>query len=1061
MQPRAMPGSRARHAALATGFYATAALVLSACAPQSFGDPVGPHGPRFVSRILAKEQGLPSNSVRAVLQTSDGYLWVATDSGLARFDGLRFAVFNRANTSVMRSDACRALAEGPDGTLWVGTGDGLLRVADAPEAFPMRLSAAESDDGTPNTRPARIDHLAIGSEGEVWLVVNGSGFRGTSDRLRSLSVVRKLDGNPNDPRSGGLDSLILGDGNAIWGVTAWGIGQLRTDGVTIEVPWDANLNRIGPSGHGMVVDPTGRHWGLIGSSRTQGALLTRWEGGRWQPVSDRPVRNHSRRLFLIPDPDGSLWLPDEPHRLVRYRDDTWTPLPLPNEVASDYPTCLTVDRDGDLWVGTENAGLVHFRRNRMSTLDRKSGLPDDNVRCLQEARDGSLWLGTDSGLARLREGRIERPALGAGWTNRPIRALLEDREGRLWIGARSGLGVLTATGFQELSFRGAWFNAKIRSFAEDTQGRIWVAGAGGLFVLRGFDVETNFPLAALEAKDLTAMLVDRLGRIWLGTQGAGVWIFDGTQPRRLDVADGLGSNDITASLEDQGGVVWIGASAGLSIVQGEVVSTLGPRNGLPGIAVNQILDDGLGRLWMGHEQGLFHVSRDELLGIAGGEAERVVPVAYDLEDGLPALETHGQLSHPAACRTRDGAIWIPTVGGVVRIDPTNLPDPPTCPAPVFEEIRANGRVRFSTMPLAVEHGHEAFGHDVLGRSSLVGGLSFSPGTARNLEFRWTAPTFRGASQLRFAYRLEGVDVAWIDAGLRRQAFYANIVPGRYRFHLRVRDKYGREGALAPPLAMGLEPHLHENRWFLWACAVLGMGCIGSLYAWREKHLRRIRRLEAEAETLRERERLACDLHDGMSAHLTQITLLAAGPIPSVAATPEEHRAKLLRATREAAQSLKDIIWSTRPEHDTLASLVNRIELYAGDVLETAGIPFRCEIPNEVPSHPLPFAFRTTVFLVVKEALHNAVRHARAKHVHLHCEVVSSEFRLRIEDDGEGFDPHSVPPGDFSHFEPPGGVGLASMRRRIESIGGVFRLDSSFGAGTRIWITVPLDNPSPR
>lgn len=1056
-----MPGFRARHAALAAGFYATAALILLPCSPRSFGEPVGPDGPRFVSRILGKEQGLPSNSVRAVIRTSDGYLWVATDSGLARFDGLRFAVFNRANTSVMRSDACRALAEGPDGTLWVGTEDGLIRMADAPEAVPTHLSAIESDDGTPDTRPARIDHLAIGSEGELWLVVNGSGFHGTPDRLRSLAVVRKLDGNSNDPRSAGLESLILGNGNEIWGVTAWGIGQLRKDGATIEVPWDANLNRIGPSGHGMVADPTGRHWGLIGSSRTEGALLTRWESGRWQPVSDRPVRNHSRHLFLVPDPDGSLWLPDEPHRLVRYRDDTWTPLPLPNAVASDYPTCLAIDRDGDLWVGTENAGLVHFRRNRMFTVDQASGLPDDNVRCLREARDGSLWLGTDSGLARLREGRIERPALGAGWTNRPIRALLEDREGRLWIGARSGLGVLTATGFQELSFPGAWFSAKIRSFAEDSQGRIWVAGAGGLFVLHGLHVETNYPLAALEAKDLTAMLVDRLGRIWLGTQGSGGWIFDGTQRRRVGVAEGLGSNDITALLEDQRGVVWIGTSAGLSAVQGDVVSTFGPRHGLPAIAANQILDDGLGQLWIGHEQGLFRVSRNELLAIAGGRSERVVPVVYDLEDGLPALETHGRLSHPAGCRTRDGALWIPTVGGVVRIDPTSLPDPPTRPAPVLEEIRANGRARFSTMPLAEEQGYGDLGYDVLGQSSLAGGLSFSPGTARNLEFRWTAPTFRGASQLRFAYRLEGLDTGWIDAGVRRHAFYANLDPGRYRFHLRARDKYGRESDLAPPLAMRLEPRLHENRWFLWACAALALGCIGSLYAWREKHLRRIRRLEADAEALRERERLARDLHDGMSAHLTQITVLAAGPIPSVAATPEEHRAKLLRATREAAQSLKDLIWSTRPEHDDLGSLVTRIEMYAGDLLETAGILLRCEIPDEVPSYPLPFASRTAVFLVVKEALHNAVRHARATTVLLRCEVESSEFRLRIEDDGDGFDPRSVRPGDSSGPEGAGGLGLTSMRQRIESIGGVFRLDSSFGAGTRIWITVPFENPSPR
>lgn len=1012
--------------------------------------------PRFVSRHFGKEQGLPGNSVRSVLQTKEGYLWCATDGGVARFDGLRFTTFNRANSPELPSDDCRALAETPDGTLWIGTAKGLAHLAQGILRSPRWVVSPSEQALPPQQSPDAnpIEDLAVSADGALWVVSGKHAYRRTLDATRRYPLVRHNPGGPDVPQFHGFRSIVpLPDGST-WAVTEWGPGLRPAEGKAFEVGYATNVNALGHLGYHLTADPQGTLWALIGDEANVRALLTRWNGKRWEPVDDRPVINHSRRLFVVADHAGDLWLPDQPHRLVRFRSGVRTPVPLPEAVADDYPTCLAEDRDGDLWVGTENRGLVHLRHNRVTTLGIAEGLPDPDVRTLLESRDGSVWIGTDGGLARFQNGSVGAVDLGPFWTRPAIRALLQDREGGLWIGGRQGLGRLDASGFRPSVLPGEGFHSKIRSLAEDREGRIWIASAGGVYRMRDLRIEEHVPLAELGVRDLTGLLVDRRGRVWLGTQGGGLVVFGGETRRSYGVAEGLPGDEVTALHEDPEGHLWTATTSGIAVWSDERWHPITPRHGLPSVAFNQILADEQDGLWLGMETGLHRLSRQDALAVATQEATSLAGVTYGLEDGLPALETHGVVSHPAGCRTRDGRIWIPTVQGVAIVDPKSLPDPSTPPIPLLQELRANGRLIYHDAPAPAEPTDR-----VLDASATNTPWSLPAEDARYVEFRWSAPTFCSASEVRFAYRLEGIDEDWIEAGTRRQAFYANLGPGTYRLHLKARNPYGKNGALVTPLAFRLTPPFYREPAWIAATTIVTLGLLVSGIRWREAQRRRIRDLEAEARLLRERERLAHDLHDGMGAHLTHIALLADWEAETGSHAPDSRWRQLSRASRDAIQSLKDILWSAHPQNDTLASLIGRIESHAAQTLEAAGIRCRLVVPARVADLPLPSPIRTGIYLAVKEVLHNAVRHSGAREVTLQVALPDSSLVLSIRDDGRGFDPTALDDAR-SHPTSDRRLGLPSLRERLAALGGRFELDSKPGHGTEVRLTIPLHRLTP-
>ncbi len=791
-------------------------------------------------------------------------------------------------------------------------------------------------------------------------------------------------------------------------------------------------------------------------------LIYRLKSNQWECVSEALLFD-PRSLFLSPTRAGDLWLSTRGESMDRLHDGAFNRFQLGSGLVKHYSQCALEDREGNLWVGTEKAGLHRWQPRRVTSHSTEDGLVHDRAWAVCQAHDGSIWIGTDGGLSRFHEGSFTNFTTSDGLPNKVVRALAEDSYGRMWIGTGSGLACLEGGNFRQHRFEEDWFKSKVRAVLCDRQNILWIGSAKGLHRVRfpspgergapassGDDFITKAAVTYLEADglphaDVSALLEDREGRIWIGTSG-GLCRMDGARVTSFTTFTESVRGNVGSLYEDAEGVLWIATERLLRRHQDGEFTTFTIREGLFDDVINSIAEDNAGRLWFGGDRGIYRIDKAELNSMAAGLAKTVQPVTYTEANGLPVQETNGQKSPPTVCKTRDGKLWFPTIKGVIVIDPQRLPDNTNPPPVVIEQVRANGQVIFND-------GESTDSHSYPGRSNVHPGtlrLRLPPGSAQVLEIQYTANTFIAPEASRFKYRMNGQDADWIDAGNRRSAYYTNLRPGDYRFHVIAANSHGVWNETGAALGFSVEPYFHQTLAFKLGCALAVMLLSLGAYRWRMSELRKAQRLEQQAALAEERSRLAKDLHDGLGANLTHLTLLAdrAGQEPSESLA---QRIRDLAATsREATRSLKDFLWTTQPVDETLEGLTTRICQHAEDFLRASKIACRFDLPEELPSHPLPANVRLNLFLTAKEALHNLVKYSAATEARIQVVLEQGTFIIVIADNGRGFDLGAARDQ---------GRGLGNMASRVREIGGQFTLDSAPGRGTTIRISIPIKTDS--
>lgn len=1043
------------------------ALPLCSTAIEGAAMTAGPPGFHF--RNWSRSEGLPSNEVRAMLQTSDGYLWLSTPAGLARFDGLRFAVFNQANTPEISNESCGPLLEDDQGRLWIGTADGLLRYDGRFERIDVVKGTDELVEDARGMRSNSVTALCRAVGGGLWVATLRGVYR---YREGEWLWDRGTDGEgayaPGFERAAVLCAIDHAEhGTWVGGYEC--TRHRRPSGGMFHLTAQAAPYRLGYVAFQLALDPTGTPWGLFGTHDPWEAYAYRLEKGQWVRAFDHPFRNGHRPYFIFWDRLGRMWLPHAPAGLLRCDgavvperrassaehlpfDDivavaqslaevALEPVRVPFPVQPDFVICMTEDREGNYWLGTESSGLIRMRPRAVATITPENGLPDADARTIFEDSSGAVWVGSNGGLTRVTDHPFATYDESHGLVDSRVRAFAEDQEGRFWIGTVGGLSVMNPDGrFETVTTADGWTNVGIRAVHLDRAHVVWAATDYGLH-RRERDVwELIGEAGSARFRMSSALLEDHRGQVWAGTHGGGLAVFRGDSVHTWHASNGLCSDWIYALHEDADGVIWIGTSAGLNRVEQGVVASLTTAHGLPDNRVNCLAEDRHGWLWVGHEAGVYRVSKRSLNDLVQGGTDHAVCIPYDLEDGLPSLQTKGRFTQPDAIQTRDGRIWIPTAAGVAVFDPDRLPDLTNAPPVLIEEVRANGVALFS---------NRAYGKTAppLGRLPVATDdeVKIPPGQGRMLELDYTAPTFVAADAVRFAYRLEGLDADWIEAGPRRSAYYANLRAGRYRFQVRATTKYGVGSAAVAGFDLRLMPHLYETWWFVTSCALAVVGGVAGALLWREGYLRQVRRLERETAALRERERLARDLHDGLGGSLTRITLLSDWEQQSGLHDADRRFRQLSASTRDALHALKDIIWAAHPIHDRLESLAAHVQAHAAAALEAAGVRCEFDLPDAFPERTLPIELRTGLFYAAKEAVNNLVRHAGASEAVVRMRVEDSTLELAIEDDGRGFDLDAVERGH----------GLANMESRAVALGGKLDIESRPGAGTKVRLTVPL------
>jgi signal transduction histidine kinase/ligand-binding sensor domain-containing protein len=971
--------------------------------------------PNYFIRTWQVENGLPQNKVTAVVQTRDGYLWLSTYNGLVRFDGVRFTVFDDANTPELRSSRVTSLFEAADGVLWIGDEGGHVTQYKQGRFKAVSFHA--------NWSGGKIYGIAADESGDVWLM-NEAG-----------ELARAKDGLVLIPPAGTVAKVVAltSAGGKIWvtcngAVSALERGQLSPLKFN-EPTTNSYVQGIGASSDGgLWVASDGRFRKWLDGRWVQDLGPTPWSNSIVCPVVE--MRNG---VLAIGTVNQGLYLIFPKNAQAPLHFDRVSGFP------SDWVISLWEDREGNLWSGT-GAGLVVMRPNNIETISPPDQWKGRAVLSVCPGQNGALWIGTEgAGLYRFQNGAWTNFNSAQGIRNPYIWSLAEDAGGKLWAGTWGG-GLFVQNGD---SFEFAKGMEKITTPMPallSAENGLWVGTTSGLLRYQAGKAMWFNQNPGQNLSDVRAIKKDEQGTIWFGMVGNGLASLQDQKIRQFKKLDGLSSDFIDCLHFAKNGTLWIGTfGGGLTRFKNGHFSIINRQQGLPNNVIGDIEADSQGFFWMSSYGGIIRASEAELNRCADGETQEVHCLTYGINDGLPTLECSEGLQ-PAGCKTADGRLWFPTSKGLVSVNPTNVIINHLPPPVIIEEIRIDDQT------IARKTADEV-------------PLRISPGWHR-LDFQYTGLSFVAPEKVQFKCRLNKFDADWINMGTKRVATYNYIPPGNYSFQVVACNNDGIWNETGASLSFDVLPYFWQTLWFRLSVLALLITTSGGLvwFDTRRSMRRKLERIERQRDIERERARIAHDIHDDLGAHLTRITMLSesvrgelADSVRAVAGLNQ-----IYDTARELTRSMDEIVWAVNPRHDTLESLASYLEKFAQDLLLAADIRCRLDMPQQFPEWRLTSEVRHNVFLAFKEALHNVVKHSAASEAYIQLTVKLNSFILIVEDNGPGFTSEikkRIPSDDASRIA--SGNGLGNMTRRLAEIGGHCEIQSATGKGTKITFTIRL------
>jgi ligand-binding sensor domain-containing protein/signal transduction histidine kinase len=951
---------------------------------------------QFTHEVWLTENGLPQNTVHSIAQTRDGYVWIGTEEGLARFDGVRFTVFDKRNTPQFKSNYIRALLADRQGALWIGTAEGLIRMLGG------KFTVFTTNEGLPSDT---ITAIYEGRNGNLWVATTTGLALFQSGGVTKFSTRERLIG-------GSIQALFEDVEGALWIATPYGVGRVK-DGkfsnYTVRDGLGSNSVRA------IQQDRYGQLW--FGSL----AGLTSFSGGRFTTYTTRDGLPNDRILSLHAERDGTLLI-GTAGGLCRFNDGRFSGFNAGDALSTGIILSLLEDIEGNLWVGTESGGINLLKDTKFTTYSVRNGLSNDITKPIYEDRQGSIWIGTDGGgLNLLKDGKIRVYTTRDGLSSNVVSALVGDEAGSLWAGTPEGLNRFKRGKFTTYTSADGLANNDVRSICEDHRGNLWIGTRGGLTRMKDGVFKTFTEVDGLPNDLIATIYEDGKGTLWVGTFG-GLGQFRNEEFTTLTTKDGLSSDAVISLYEDADGTLWIGTNGGgLNRMKDGQITSYTTRNGLLDDVVYRVLEDSRNNLWLSCRKGIFHISKKELDEFAGGKIQSITPVAYGTADGMLTRECSGG-GDPAGWRGSDGKLWFPTIKGVAMIDPENIRTNAQAPPVVIEQIRIDDQ--------AIEP---------------IDRIELPPGTTR-LDLYYTAPSFMAPEKVRFKYKLEGFDENWIDSGTRRIAYYTNLRPGSYTFRVIASNDDGVWNETGAAFSFYLKPYFYQTYWFYLAC-VVGL----TLLAWLLYRLR-LRRIEAQFDAvLAERTRIAREIHDNLAQEMAGISVqleVVARTMPSEAEAAKSHLDRARRQVRNGIAEARRYVWDLRSpalEHNDLPTALRET---ARRLTHETAIQSQVEVNGTF--RPLTPLVGDNLLRIGQEAINNAVKHGEPQRIFVNLVFDTRRVQLRVRDDGRGFDNHVDVNGRTGHF------GLIGMRERAQQIGGTLSITSGNGSGTEIVVDVPIN-----
>jgi ligand-binding sensor domain-containing protein len=944
---------------------------------------------QFTRSLWKVQDGLPEATVQALVETQEGYLWVGTTGGLTRFDGTHFTPYGSSLLSPPAVNSIFCLVAAPDGSLWIGTeGGGLL-------------------------------HLQRGS-------------------VRTYSAQDGL-------TDGFVRSVLIDRHGVVWVGTDSGLFQVDGNRAKrIEIPGETGSLAV----HGMAEDREGRLW--VGGSR-----LLSIEGGRTRIYSLPGSYSSNRVKTILQTSDGTIWV-GTVGGLERLVDGRF------QRVSKFTSTVRTLKQtsDGTLWIGTIGGGLWTYKDESFSRLDGL--LPSNTVLIILEDTDHQVWIGLQDGLVRLSKTPVRVVPLPGGsdadfetisgdgggrlWAvasqvyrisdgvahpyrfkeipNVKVRNVFRDREGSLWVGTDgSGAYRLRANNVLHYSAPADLTNNFIRAFLETRHGDIWVATDEGVNRITPEGVLKLGMKNGLVYFSTRSLLEDSEGGIWIGTdQGLSHWKNNGFVHDAATEA--LQHEKIWSICQDTKGTLWFGTrDHGIFLAQDGVVTQLSTRDGLVSNSIYQILEDQQQRFWLSGPDSISSVEEEQLHRSGLDQMGHLSVSMYAMPYGAEDAQMYGG-REPSGYLDPNGGVWFPSSKGAVHVVATEHSTPPP-PRLVIERVTLDGR----ELP--------------------VNEKINLPSHMTRLEFQFAPLSLRSQTGIRYRYKLENFDKAWVYAGTNLTASYTNLPGGSYQFLVEAFDVGNPSIVSEAQLSFQKDTYLWQKWWFLGLC----VGTLSILVWATYKNRMHQVRLRFNA-VLDERSRLAREMHDTVIQGCTSVSALleAIASTQSGTSRPQDDLLRHARAqVRNTINEARSTVWNLRHEDVAMLSLAESLSAIAMQTRQESGIPVECVVSGE--SIQIAGFVLRELLMVVREAVYNAVRHGMPGAIKISASFQQTRLVLVVDDDGVGFAVDAIPVE--GHF------GITGMRERLQRIGGSLKISSKPQSGTEVILSVDksLLNPN--
>ncbi|MCE1189312.1 MAG: histidine kinase [Ignavibacteria bacterium] len=953
---------------------------------------------QYIIKNWQVKDGLPQNSVVSIYQTADGYMWFGSYEGLFRFNGVRFTVFTTANLPQLKSNRIVALCEDDNKVLYIATSKAVIRYKNG--RFEDVICNFRN-----NSEFVMTGHLLKDKYGTLWAQTDANRlYKLEKDRFTEVCFENKT--SPDfyyTMIKGGDGCIYINTRNKVYcfnnsGITSYDYKKLLPNKVVL----------------GLASEPGGTI-----SIICQGTIFSLSKHTS-QPFA---YRENFPNVFTR-DYNGAIWtaMPD----LTRYTATTAENMNLTSAIGKNIIICVYFDREGNMWVGTDGAGLFKISEPKVSFLSRDEGLKGDVVWSVCEDNNGTIWsTSMQSVIGKITNSKIENIPLPSPAARMYFIAALPLHDGSVSI-ACSKIMRLSSKGLENMFPQHSNIQG-VQALYEDENGTIWGGSVfSGLYIITKDSCKHIDKSKGILHGYISAITGDRHGNVFVGSRG-GLQIFhSGRLMQNFTIQNGLSDAWVRTLFYDSRGSLWIGTDYGLNrLDKGKIISYT-TSQGLYNNVFHTILEDNSGNLWFSCNTGIYSVPKSQFFQLDQKKISHVHYTLYTRADGLKSEEGNGS-TQPAGWKTKDGRLLFAMSKGIAVISPEKMSKNTISP-PVFIEDAAIDDSVFSI-------------------TSTGKTLSLTPGN-HNLSFTFYGLSYSNSNRNNYSIILKGFEDKYRVIGNKNEATYTNIPPGEYTFIVLASNNDGIWNRLGDSLVIKIPKPYYATIWFQTGTGLFFMILVGfAVFKISQiKSRRKMLQMEHEIKIERERTRISKDIHDEVGSSLTKISILAelAKRQKIEEGKLSEQLQKISLLSREAITNVSEIVWAMNTRNDGLNNFAAYVREYIQKELEDTNIECDINFPDELPELSLSTEHRRNLFLIIKEIVHNCIKHSNATRFTASIEFATDAFTLICRDNGKGFEIGNT----SSH-----GNGLTNMSERAGMAGAEIQILSADGMGTEIRITL--------